>query len=125
MLDVRRLLSFFGLNINNGRLAPRDARDNRPTDFSLADAGLPLIEANDLKRISFELTGSEIEPMLDEILTYANKQLAHFTKIELDENTILESLKFVSNVMVHAVMIHVYDAGDLPRPYVPLVEIRL
>jgi hypothetical protein len=122
ILDIRRLLPFLGLKYHHkeGLFSAMNAPD-RKDDYWIGDIGISPITPEEIDAVSKTICDRPALGVLSEILIYSNKQLAHFSKVNLDENRILDNLRLASRVMIHAVMIFVYDSAGVSRPKLHLI----
>lgn len=114
LLDTRRLLQFLGLNVRNGAFVTHEKRDL--TDYSIKDAGLPYVSGDELEALSLRIIVAPAFPLLDWAITLSNKQIAHFTTVEIKDDTILKDMVKLCSLMVEAAGVHIFDALGEKRP---------
>ena len=115
MLDIRRSLDFFGLKCMDGKIQPFKPRDN---DYWMGSVNLSSVSPDELDEIFIRTCGISAFESLEEILTYSNKQLAHFTTSKFKEdNRMLLHLRNCSIVFFEAIELFIYDRLEIPpRP---------
>jgi hypothetical protein len=125
ILDIRRILPFLGLkyNLKEGLFSAMSAPEWKD-DYWIGDLGISPVTPEEIDAVSKAICGRPALGVLSEILIYSNKQLAHFSKVDLDENRILETLKLSSRLIINAVMIFVYDSIGEARPKLHLINER-
>jgi hypothetical protein len=115
ILDIRRILPFLGLAYSQKTQSFSHIQSPQwPDDYWIGDLGLPPVTVSELDAVSHTLCNQNSLSVFEDILTYSNKQLAHFSKAESLPK--LEKLSNGSRLASSAVMIFVYDALSLPRP---------
>lgn len=114
ILDVRRTLDFFRLRVEKGGdIVQLDGR-RYPDDLYITDIGKPPLDPSRLFELGMEINGRPPGTALAEVCSYANKELAHFSKTEVSPelNSVIQS----ADLMREAILVFVYDALGLPRP---------
>jgi hypothetical protein len=113
VLDVRRSLDFLMLRIDKGVLV-NFTKKKWDDDWSILDLGINAPTPDQMKALSMQITGKYPEGFLSEMVSYANKGLAHFsTKNEYpDFNSIVDACA----LMKEALLTFIYDSLAVTRP---------
>ena len=114
VLDCRRSLEFFGLTCDykTNRLTPITKR--RPDDLGIEHFGLAQVSPSQFLGAVSSVVNVTIEPVLVQVHTWSNKELAHFT---ISHPTLsLQSVRNMSVAMIEAYMQLLFVASGRARP---------
>jgi hypothetical protein len=114
ILEIRRLLPFLGLGYETkkDRIVHNETR--RIDDYCIEDLKLDCVNPIDFDILASEVCGTRSSKVLRDPLLYFNKQVAHFSKVEIlpEFSDLMASCRLLSE----AVFKFVYDRLELPRP---------
>jgi hypothetical protein len=116
ILDCRRSLGFFGLTRDHStnRLMPIEGKDRRPDDLTIENFGLALVPPAQFIEVASTVISVPLEPILIEVHSWSNKQLAHFTSTQ--PTVYYPSIRNMSVAMIEAYMQLLFGALGRPRP---------
>ena len=120
ILDIRRLLPFLGLGYDTKLNRIDYNKTLRPDDYCIKDLNLDYVTPINFNTLAAEVCGMRSSMVLREPLIYLNKQVAHFSKVEMlpKFGDLIESCRLLSE----AVFKFVYESLGLPRPHSHFVQ---
>ena len=116
-LDIRRILGILGIFYSTkGNCFKELGRrsDHDKDDFRLDNLGLKTLAPAEFDAFSQALLQKALGDFLQNVLEYANKQLAHMTTTPTLPK--FESMRTACQLMIEALMKLVYDELGEPRP---------
>jgi hypothetical protein len=115
ILDIRRSIEFLGLRYDHGKRAMAALRAPRYSDdYRISDLGTAPVMPDEFNELAQQLCGCDAPAVLGQVIEYANKQMAHFSKAE--GNPDIADLRSSCELLREAILTFVYDRLDIDRP---------